>query len=324
MTIFRVRSFVALSALTLFVFSVVSALAQPRIPMPRDSQKATVAQTVGVTDIAVTFSRPAVKGRPVFGEAPTSMASRAAGEKTLDDQNARVKGEPIVPFGHLWRTGANEATLFSVNDDVLINGQPLAAGKYSLHTIPGKEEWTIIFNKDDGQWGSFAYDASKDALRVKAKPVWLADDRELLMFYFDPVTADSATVNIRWEKARVPFTIEVKDIPSKAIAKIRTAVSSAKSDDFRTPMQAAGYAKQNKFDADATRWLEQALKAADESIKTKETFANLTSKANILLSLGRRDDAIAVGEKAVARGKSDKNDTAAFEKRLADIKAGKL
>lgn len=324
MTTFQIRSFVVLCTLALFVLSALTTQAQPRIPMPRDSQKATVAQTVGVTDVSVTFSRPSVKGRPIFAETPSSMASRAAGEKTLDDQNARVKGEPIVPFGHVWRTGANEATLFSVNDDVLINGQPLPAGKYSLHTIPGRDEWTIIFNKDDGQWGSFAYDASKDALRVKTKPEWVPGNIEFLTFYFDPVTADSATVNIRWEKVRVPFTVEVKEIPTKAIAKIRTAVAAAKSDDFRTPMQAAGYAKQNKFDADATRWLEQALKAADESIKTKETFANLTSKANILLSLGRRDEAIAAGEKAVARGKSDKNDTAAFEKRLADMKAGKL
>ncbi len=324
MTTFQIRSFVVLCTLALFVLSALTAQAQPRIPMPRDSQKATVAQTVGVTDVSVTFSRPSVKGRPIFAETPSSMASRAAGEKTLDDQNARVKGEPIVPFGHVWRTGANEATLFSVNDDVLINGQPLPAGKYSLHTIPGRDEWTIIFNKDDGQWGSFAYDASKDALRVKSKPEWVPNNSEFLTFYFDPIAADSATVNIRWEKVRVPFTVEVKEIPTKAIAKIRIAVAAAKSDDFRTPMQAAGYAKQNKFDADATRWLEQALKAADESIKTKETFANLTSKANILLSLGRRDDAIAAGEKAVARGKSDKNDTAAFEKRLADMKAGKL
>jgi len=139
-----------------------------RPPVPRASQKMTIAQTVGTTDISITYSRPAVKGRPIFGDPPAEMAGRAKGEATLDDQNARKAGEPIVPWDHVWRAGANEATLFTVNDDVLINGQPLAAGKYSMHAIPGKDgNWTIIFNKDDGQWGSFTYDATKDALRVK-------------------------------------------------------------------------------------------------------------------------------------------------------------
>src|SRR5688572_9181386 len=118
-----------------------------RPPVPRPSQKSTVAQTIGTTDVSITNSRPAVKGRPIFGDAPEAMAARAKGEATLDNQNDRKPGEPIVPYGHLWRAGANEATLFVVNDDVLINGQPLAAGKYSFHTIPAKDEWTIDLNQ---------------------------------------------------------------------------------------------------------------------------------------------------------------------------------
>src|SRR5207253_9216648 len=134
----------------------------------RPSQKASVMQTVGVTDITITYSRPAVKGRTIFADAPASMAARAKGEATLDNQNERQKGEPIVPWDHVWRAGANEATMFVAADDVLINGQLLPAGRYSFHTIPAKNgEWTLIFNKDDGQWGSFRYDAAKDALRVK-------------------------------------------------------------------------------------------------------------------------------------------------------------
>src|SRR5438128_4704162 len=134
------------------------------------SRKASVMQTIGVTDVTITYSRPAVKGRTIFADAPASMEERAKGEATLDNQNERKPGEPIVPYNHVWRAGANEATMFQVTDDVLINGQPLKAGTYSLETIPGREEWTIIFNNDAGQWGAFTYDDKKDALRVKAKP----------------------------------------------------------------------------------------------------------------------------------------------------------
>ncbi len=178
----------------------------------RPSQKASVMQTIGVTDITITYSRPPVKGRTIFADAPATMAARATGEATLDDQNKRQAGEPITPYGHVWRAGANEATMFQVTDDVLVNGQPLKAGTYSLEAIPGKDEWTIIINNDPGQWGAFSYDEKKDALRVKAKPQMVSDNQEWLEYTFDPVTENSATVNLRWEKVRVPFTVEVKDV----------------------------------------------------------------------------------------------------------------
>src|ERR1044071_8010173 len=161
----------------------------------RPSQKASVMQTIGVTDITITYSRPGVQGRPIFADAPPEMEARHKGEATLDNQNERKAGEPIVPYNHVWRAGANEATMFQVTDDVLINGQPLKAGTYSMHAIPGKDEWAIIFNNDPGQWGAFSYDDKKDALRVKAKPQSLADNQELLLYTFDPVTPNSATVN---------------------------------------------------------------------------------------------------------------------------------
>src|SRR3989442_4218677 len=162
---------------TLFCAAPVVLGQAPPVRLPRPSQKASAMQTIGVTDVSIIYSRPQVKGRTIFADAPPSMAARAKGEATLDNQNLRQKGEPIVPWGHVWRTGANEATEFIVTDDVVINGQPLKAGTYSLHTIPTPEEWTIIFNKDDGQWGSFTYDEKKDALRVKAKPQMASDNQ---------------------------------------------------------------------------------------------------------------------------------------------------
>ena len=318
---------ISLKRLSLFTFAILFALAcavpyasaqQPPLQIKpiRPSQKASVMQTIGVTDITITYSRPAVKGRTIFAEAPASMASRAKGEGTLDNQNERQKGEPIVPWDHVWRAGANEATMFAVTDDVLINGQPLKAGTYSMHTVPGKEEWTIIFNNDAGQWGSFTYDDKKDALRVKTKAQMVSESQEFLMYSFDPVTDNSAQVNIRWEKMRVPFTVEVKDV--KAVWRARAdALIAANPTNEVLPLQVAnGYAGDKKWD--------EALKFIDQSIKVKETFRNLSAKANILWGAGKKEEALAVADAAIAKGKADKVDTAAFEKRVANMKAGKM
>ena len=125
---FLKRTYISLFTFLFVVCAVSYAYAQaPTVRLPRPSQKASVMQTIGVTDLTITYSRPGVKGRQIWGDPVPAQAS-AKGEATLDDQNARPKGAPIVPYGHVWRTGANEATQFEVTDDVLINGQKLAAG----------------------------------------------------------------------------------------------------------------------------------------------------------------------------------------------------
>ena len=291
---------------------------QPQVQIKplRPSQKASVMQTIGVTDITITYSRPPVKGRTIFADAPPSMEARAKGEATLDNQNERQKGEPIVPYNHVWRAGANEATMFVVTDDVVINGQPLKAGTYSLHTIPGKDEWTIIFNNDAGQWGSFTYDNKKDALRVKTKPQAMSENEELLTYSFEPVTDNSAQVNLRWEKVRVPFTVEVKDVKAAWRAHA-DALMAANPTNETLPLQVANtYARDKNWD--------EALKFIDQSVKLKETFPNLSAKANILWGAGKKEEAMAVADAAIAKGKADKMDTAAFEKRVAGMKAGKM
>ena len=291
--------------------------AQQSLSFPRPSQKASVMQTIGVTEVSLIYSRPGVKERKIWGN-PTPE-QKAVGTATLDDQRARPKDAVIVPYGHVWRTGANEATQFIVTDDVLINGQPLKAGTYSLHTIPGPDEWTIIFNSDAGQWGSFRYDQTKDALRVKAKPETVADHQEWLAFSFDPVTDSSAQLNIRWEKVRVPFNVQVKDVYATTLSRTRATVAAAKPDDWRTPLQAANYFLNNDNKADdgeAVAWLEK-------SIKIKETFNNLFAKARLLASQGKTDEAVATGERALQLGKEAKADTADLERRLTEWKGKK-
>jgi hypothetical protein len=300
------------------VFIAPSAFSQqaPKIVVPLASQKATVMQRIGVTDVSIIYYRPHVKGRTIFADAPNSMAARAKGEATLDNQIQRQKGEPIVPFGHVWRTGANNATQFIVTDDVLINGQPLKAGTYSLHTIPAKDEWTIIFNNDAGQWGSFTYDSSKDALRVKAKPQMVADNQESLLFMIDPITETSAQINICWERVRVPFAVSIKDVMALTLEKVRAAVAAAQPDDWRTPYNAASFALEYKMSDEGMRWLEQ-------SIKAKKTFYNLSANARALFAAGRKEEALAVATQAIAQGRADNvADTAGFEKLVAAWKVG--
>ena len=132
------------SAAILTLLAPAAAHAQQALKLPRPSPKATVVQTVGLTDVTITYSRPGVKGRTIWGD--------------------------LVPYDKVWRTGANEATTFQVSQDVKINGQALPAGTYSLHTIPGKTQWTVIFNKTADQWGSYDYDQTKDALRIQVTP----------------------------------------------------------------------------------------------------------------------------------------------------------
>ena len=203
-----------------------------------------------------------------------------------------------------------------MTDDVLINGQPLKAGSYSLHTIPGKDEWTIIFNSDPGQWGSFNYDSKKDTLRVKTKPEAAAENQEWLQYTIDPVDASSARVNIRWEKLTVPFTVAVKDAKALWRAKADAVIAANPTNELLTRQVALTYLGDKNYD--------EALKFIDQSIKVKETFQNLSSKANILWAAGKKDEALTVADAAIAKGKADKANTTAFEKRVADMRAGKL
>lgn len=168
------------TAVLLAVLTAVPAAAQERgNDEPRTSPNASVAQTIGTTDVRITYGRPQVNDRTIFGD--------------------------LVPYGEVWRTGANEATTFSASSDVVIEGEPLPAGTYSLYTVPGPEEWTLIFNTAANQWGT-NYDAGNDALRVTVSPQ-TADPREMMTFLFEDVTAQRGTCVLHWANVRVPFDV---------------------------------------------------------------------------------------------------------------------
>src|SRR5436853_5791500 len=240
---------VSLFAVSALIISCVASFAfaqqPPKVRLAQASPAATVSQTIGITDVSITYHRPAVKGRMIWGDISAdkvaalikanSVAPAAEGEGTVDGAPGTGKDFPIAPNGHVWRAGANEATKFTVSDDVLVQGQKLAAGAYSLHVIPGKEDFTVIFNKAADQWGSFRYDAKQDALRVKTKPVWQRDLQEQLSYEIPSLTPNSAQVILRWEKVALPFTIEVPNQDALVRSKIDAAIA-ANPTDWQVPL----------------------------------------------------------------------------------------
>jgi hypothetical protein len=276
-----------------------SAFAQ-QVQIPRESPRAEVAQTVGDTRIAIVYHRPSIKGREVWGK--------------------------LVPYGAVWRTGANENTTFEVSENVKINGQDLPTGKYGLHTIPNKDEWTIIFSKKNDEWGSFTYKPENDALRVKTKPDTRPNSLETMLIGFDTITPTNARVVLEWEKLRVPFTVEVVGVQDRVLGKLRQQIAGTTDVTKAQPyigarMTAANFVVDNKIKsayADAATWI-------DEALKVRETFNTLRGKARISAEMGNFKDAVMYGEKAITVGKAaqpavNADLMAGFEKEVASWK----
>lgn len=264
----------------LVLLTATTAMAQVRSPRP--SPKASLMQVVGLTDITINYNRPGVKGRQIWGA--------------------------LVPYDKVWRTGANEATTIEFSDDVWINGNKLAKGLYSLHTIPQPDNWTIIFNSVAEQWGSYSYDAAKDALRIQVKPE-TAEHREWMSFEIPEMTTDTAKIVLRWEKVAVPFTVDTKST-ERTLAGFRNAMQP----DWRTPYMAADFAFNNKgvaTDQELSDWL-------DKSLAANENIANLWLKARFLERHGKKAEAIKAAEAAIAKATPQQADFKAEIQRNLD------
>lgn len=164
-------------------FAVLGVAALAQNVQPQASPYAEVLQRIHTTDVEITYHRPGVKERTIWGE--------------------------LVPFGKVWRAGANNNTTFECSTDVMIEGEKLPAGKYGLHIIPEKDSWVIAFNSVNNSWGSFRYDAGNDVLRVTVKPVE-APHQEWLQYGFEDTQGSSAVCYLHWEKLKAPFKIEVE------------------------------------------------------------------------------------------------------------------
>jgi hypothetical protein len=228
----------------------------PKVDFPAASPACTLKQHVGLTDIEIVYSRPGVKGRPIF--------------------------DGLVPYGQVWRTGANNATKITFSTPVKLNGAEIPAGTYALFTIPGETEWTIIISKDTAA-SIFNYNQTNDLVRVKATPVKLSQKIETFTIEFTDIRDESATLNLLWEKTLVPVKIEI-ELTGKLVPQIEAVMSAAEG---RKPYYQAAL-----FYYDHGQDLQKASKWIDAAIADRETYYIVHLKAKILAKLGDKEGAI--------------------------------
>lgn len=253
------------SLLTMATSRIAAQTVAPELPQP--SPKARVEQRVGLTDFAIDYSSPGVKGRTIWGE--------------------------LVPWDEVWRTGANAPTLITVSRDFTFGGTTVPAGTYVILTIPGKKSWTVILNKNTKIAGTRGYDQKDDVARVTVQPETVPA-RERLAFGFANTTDDASRLDLEWETVRVSVPVSVA-----TAAQARINIDKALDDAWRPHFSSARYMLDNGGD------LTQALGYIDTSIEIKPTWWNNWVKAQILAKQGRPADAVVVAEKAQELGKGD-------------------
>src|SRR5262245_59537385 len=254
-----------ITAFALFVVAV-PLLAQPAIPLPETSPKASLAQTIGVTNIEVNYHRPAVNKRKIFGG--------------------------LVSYGAVWRAGANENTTISFSTPVTVEGQALPAGTYGLFMIPTASTWTVVFSKFTDAWGAYSYEQGEDALRVTVTPQAMSESQERMAFTFDDFTNNSVVASLRWDKTRVPFRIAVA-MPTTVRASIRNTLRGGKHWDPNAWAAAARWELRNG-DVDT------ALKYANKAMEYGHTVTTLRTKAAVLDKKGDKAGAKALRDQAGA------------------------
>ena len=252
------------------------------LPPSGDNQRAVVTQFIGAVKVSVDYSSPAVHGPGAPGSiAPVNRRGRIWGGLV-------PHGLTDLGFGHRkpspWRAGANENTVFETSHDVLIEGQRLAAGRYGVHIITAPEEWTVIFSKDANAWGSFFYEESHDALRVKVKP-HQHEYREYLTFDFVSRKPTEATVELQWEDLAVGWTVKVPDASRVYLSRLREELHNSPGFAWQAWVDAIGYCLQiNSNYEEALQWADYALSAP---FVGQANFTTLSTKAQVLRRLNR-------------------------------------
>lgn len=239
------------------------------VTLPDKSQESMIQQRIGYTDISILYHSPATRGRSIWGD--------------------------LVPYGQVWRAGANENTIFTITDEVEIAGQILPAGSYGLHLLPEEEQWTFIFSKNHTSWGSYFYDAEEDALRVMVPVEKAPEYRDWMSFDFHQKDRGSATVFLTWGDLRAGFEIKL-DIDQLALENIRLQLRSDAYWEWFSWCQAADYCAQYQINT------KEALEWIDRSISMQENFSNLDVKAKLLRQMGQKSAAETIMARAVEVG----------------------
>ena len=242
----------------LFLLCSIVAFSQ-QIQMPQASPSAKISQRVGLTDVSVNYSRPSTKGRKIFGE--------------------------LVPYGQIWRTGANGATMISFSTPVKISGQSVPAGDYALYSIPGKNEWTIILSSNKELWGAIGYDKTDDVLRFAAKPMKLKKKYETFEISFANMSDTGADLALKWENTGVDFRVETEVDPI-VMADIKKYVIDAETTEPSLLYSAASYYYTNGKD------LKQAYEWIDQSVESDPKYWTVHLKAKVEAELGKKSEAL--------------------------------
>ena len=235
------------------------------LDLPLQSQRAQISQRIGITDVTIDYHRPLANDRKVW--------------------------DGLVPYGKVWRAGANENTTITFSDPVQIEGKALDKGTYGLHMIPNADEWTIIFSKNSTSWEAFTYDQAEDALRVTVKPK-AADMHNALTYDFDQLQPDSAIVELEWEKVAVPFKVSV-DVHDTVQASLKKQLRNLSQYTWMSWDDAANYLVTEKIA------LDDALTYANKSIENEDRYDNEITKSKALTALNRKDEALAAQKKAL-------------------------
>ncbi len=251
----------------------------PKIAFPDASPAATLKQRVGLTDVEISYNRPGMKGRTVFGG--------------------------LVPYGEVWRTGANTATKLTFSTSVKLNGTALPAGTYELFTIPGKTEWTVIIHKNMSQWGSYTYDQKNDVARFTVTPSTLGSAVETMAIGISDVHSDSATMYISWEKTRVPLKLEV-DVVGTLVPQIEAAMAAP--DGKKPYFAAAMFYYENNLDLKkAATWMDAAI------AEQPNQMWMIYRKGLILAKAGDKAGALAAAQQSLDLAKNDAKSPASLK-----------
>ncbi|HUR58131.1 MAG TPA: DUF2911 domain-containing protein [Opitutaceae bacterium] len=259
-------------AASFVVASVSAQSAGPKIDFPAPSPLGSIKQRVGLTDIEIEYYRPGVKGRKVFGG--------------------------LEPYGVVWRTGANNPTKIKFSTAVKFGGKEVPAGSYGLYSIPGEKEWTVIINKiGEKDWGAYAYKAENDVARAVVKPVTLAQSVETFTIDISDVQTESATLNLSWDKTRVPVKLQV-DVMSQMVPQIEALMNS--SAEKKPYFQAAMFYFENGGDLKkAVEWMDAGLK------ENPAAYYMVYRKGLVLAKMGDKAGALAAAK--ASREAADKD-----------------
>ncbi len=244
------------------------------LKMPQASSAQTITQEFGLGNINLTYSRPNVKGRKIFGVGT------------------------LQPYGEVWRTGANQATVIKFSDDVTIEGKKLPAGEYGLFSIPGKDEWTIIINKTAKQWGAYEYKQADDVVRFTVKPSAVKDLVETFTMQFTNVKPTTCDLTFMWEHTSVTMHLTT-DVDTRVMANIDEAMKGEKKPYFAA---AQYYYENNKDLGKALTWMNELEKSDPKAYYYK------VWKARIQLKMGDKAGAIATATAGAALAKEGKSD----------------